>query len=121
MKETTLNASVSASPFDERYEMALVYCVDKQSGQCFSLARFPGGNEIEVMVVDQIVERVIDLEVSLQGRCLQVRLPPKLARQLDGVEQYTVHLDLPDQELPNLIESLKKVFEGKSGLRLMQA
>jgi hypothetical protein len=121
MKQTNLNASVSASPYDKRYEMALVYCVDKQSGHCFSLTRFPDESEIEVMVVDQIVERVLDLDVVLQGHYLQARLPPKLTRRLDGVEQYKVHLDLPDQELPNLIKSLEKIFEGKSGLRVLQA
>jgi len=121
MKQTNLNATVLASPYDQHYEMALIYCVDKQSGHCFSLTRFPDKDVIEVMVVDQIVEKVLDLEVVLKGYHLQARLPPELTRRLDGVEQYAVHLDLPDQELPNLIKSLEKIFEGKSGLRVLQA
>ncbi len=121
IKRKTLNATVSASPYDEHYEMALVYCVDKETGHCFSLTRFPGQDEIEVMVVDQINAKVLDLHVTLTGNCLQATIPEGLARRLDGVEQYSVYLDLPNHERAVLISSLKKIFEGKSGLSLDEA
>ncbi len=120
IKQKTLNATVTASPYDDHYEMALVYCVDKETHHCFSLTRFPGQEEIEVMVVDQINTKVLDLQVTLVGDCLQAILPAELARRLDGVERYIVHLDLPDHERAVLISSLKKIFEGKCGLSLVE-
>lgn len=121
MNQAVLNAAVSASPYDEHYEMALVYCVDKQSGHCFSLSRFPGDAEIEIMVVDQLVEKVLDLEVVLEGRTLRAKIPQRLAMRLEGVEQYIVHLDLPEAEMPNLIKSLEAIFSGKEGFELIEA
>lgn len=100
--------------------MALVYCVDKASGHCFSLTRFPDQEEIELMVVDQIISKVTDLDITLNGRCLIATLPPDLSRRLDGIEQYCVHLDLPDHEFPVLTESLAKIFDGKSGLKVVR-
>lgn len=121
MKQTVLHASVTASPYDEHYEMALVYCVDQRSRHCFSLTRFPGENEIEVMIVDQVLEKVPDLDVSLNGSCLTAKLPPGLAQRVGGVQQYVVHIDLSEDQLPNLISALKKIFEGKGGLKLLEA
>lgn len=101
--------------------MALVYCVDKESGHCFSLTRLPGEEEIEVMVVDQINTKALDLQVTLVDNCLRAIIPEELARHLDGVEEYIINLDLPNHEQAVLISSLKKIFEGKRGLSLDEA
>ncbi|WP_372177740.1 hypothetical protein ACCQ23_00670 [Xanthomonas axonopodis pv. phyllanthi] len=99
--------------------MALVYCADKQSGHCFSLTRFPDEDAIEVMVIDQVNSKVLDLDVTLDGRCLLAQIPPDLSRKIGGIEQYIVHLDLPDDELPVLVSALQQIFSGKSGLKFV--
>lgn len=121
IKQKTLNATVSASPYNEHYEMALVYCIDKETRHCFSFARYPGEEEIEVMVGLQTNTRVLDLQVTLTSNCLRVNIPEEPARRLEGVEQYIIHLDLLDPERAVLISSLKMIFEGKNGLSINKA
>ena len=115
-----LIATVSASPFDHRYEMAFVYCYDKTKQYCFSLSRFPDSDLIEIMVRDQINIKTNDLSVTLTGRQLVALLEKHLADRLDGHCEYVVSLDVPDDALPNLLASVGKIFEGKQGLTIVQ-
>lgn len=114
----TLKAEVSASPDDDHYEMALVYCVDRTANYVFSLSRFPDQDEIELMVLDQLVARVRDLEVILDGNVLRADLPLEVARELDGTRQYVVNLMATGVELQHVRDALAKIFEGKKGLRI---
>jgi hypothetical protein len=114
-----LNATVWASPFDEHYQMALVYCFDKEKNYCFSLSRFPEEDEIEVMVLDQINHKVRDLSVKLRGSTMCVALDESLAARLDDHLIYTINIagaEGAEREL--LCAALRKIFEGKHGLRL---
>ncbi|MDR0226337.1 MAG: hypothetical protein LBI66_07945 [Burkholderiaceae bacterium] len=111
-----LTAEVSASSHDEHYEMALVYCVDRTANYVFSLVRFPDQDEIELMVLDQLVARVRDLEVILDGNVLRADLPLEVARELDGTRQYVVNLMATGVELQHVRDALTKIFEGKHGL-----
>lgn len=114
-----LNATVSASAFDEYYQMALVYCFDREKNYCFSLSRFPEEDEIEVMVLDQINHKVVDLSVELRGSTLNVALDKSLAAHLDGHTSYTIGLlGVEGPERDHLRDALRKIFEGKHGLRL---
>lgn len=113
-----LNATVSASAFDEHYEMALVYCFDKEKNYCFSLSRFPDENEIEVMVLDQINYKVDDLSVLLRNSTLTVTLNQAVAAKLDGHLNYTIDLvGIDGSGVSLLCDALRKIFEGKHGLR----
>ncbi|WP_199138053.1 hypothetical protein [Delftia sp. ASV31] len=111
-----LKAEVFASPHDEHYEMALVYCVDHEANYVFSLSRFPYQDEIELRVLDQSITRVRDVEVILDGNVLRADLPPEVARELDGTRQYVVNLKATGVELQNVRDALAKIFEGKKGL-----
>jgi hypothetical protein len=113
-----LNATVSAAAFDDDYEMAFVYCFDREKDYCFSLSRFPQENEIEIMVRDQINYKVNDLSVELRGSTLSVSIDQLLAAQLDGHATYTISLiETDDAEKEHLRDALRKIFEGKHGLR----
>jgi hypothetical protein len=116
-----LKATFRASPYDERYEMALVYCVDKKQRYCFSLTRFPNESSIAVMVLDQLNCRVDDLSVELRGNVLTARLEKSVAERLDGHSEYVVELEQGNQGLESLTAALVKIFEGKSGLRLLSS
>ncbi|MQA38821.1 transcriptional repressor [Rugamonas aquatica] len=114
-----LNATFSASPFDDHYQMALIYCFDQDQNYCFSLSRFPGENEIEVMVLDQVNRKVSDLSVVLEGSTLNIALDDELAAQLDGHGSYTICLiGIEARKLETLRDALRKIFEGKHGLRI---
>jgi hypothetical protein len=114
-----LSAVVSASAFDEYYEMALVYCVDEIQNYCFSLTRLPDQDEIEVMVRDQNNYRVKDLSVQLQGTILTANLDKEVAAQLDGYTTYVIQLtEVDGQDMLEIQQALRKIFEGKNGLQI---
>lgn len=117
-KSKVLHARVSASPYDEHYEMAFVYCVDVATKYCFSLTRLPDQGEIEVMVLDQLNASVEDLNLTLNGDVLTAHLDPETASQLDGFDEYVVNLGVSHEERRQLITALKKIFEGKRGFRV---
>jgi hypothetical protein len=114
-----LNATVSASSFDEHYEMAFIYCFDKIKNYCFSLSRFPGEDEIEVMILDKINHKVDDLSVQLEEKILTVNLDGGVAAKLDGHTTYTIALlDVDGIGLLSLHDALRKIFYGKNGLQI---
>ena len=100
--------------------MALVYCMDTGSNYCFSLTRFPGEEEIELMVQDQILTKVLDLRLTLQGSVLTASLGNKVASDLDGFDEYVISLEGLDEGRVNLIEALQRIFEGKQGFQIAQ-
>lgn len=115
-----LCVEMSASPFDEDCQMALVYCIDKAKSYCFSLSRFPDENMIEVMVLDQINYKVADLSVQLKGSTLEITLDQDVAAKLDGHVLYTIEvLNLDGQQQQSLHGALRKIFEGKNGLQIL--
>ena len=110
-----LNATISASEFDEHYEMALVYCFDKAKNYCFSLTRFPDSEEIEIMVLDQVNHRVDDLSVVLKSNSIEVSLIEETSKNLDGNASYSIAFDPSDMDINELGKALEKIFEGKNG------
>ena len=111
-----LNARVSMSPYNEKYNMAYMYCYDESKRYCFSLSRFPEGEEIEVMVLDQVNLKVDDLSVEFDSRQLVVQLEKNVADRLDGHDQYIIDVVLTEDEDLILRETLYKIFSGKKGL-----
>ena len=112
-----LNATFFASPFDDHYQMALLYCIDKEQNYCFSLSRFSDEDKIEVMVLDQVNSKVDDLSVKLRGSMLSVSIDESLAAQLDGHRTYSINLIGADGvKAEDLRDALHKIFEGKHGL-----
>ncbi|MGC5801426.1 transcriptional repressor [Ralstonia pseudosolanacearum] len=117
--EVRLQATVSASEFDEHYQMAFVYCMDKQRNYCFSLSRFPDEERIEVMVRDQLVCKVDDVWITLDGRTMEVALDSTITARLDGESSYVIKLDTTDEDLLGVHAALRRIFERKSGLRIV--
>ena len=118
IRSKTLSAKYSASAYDERYEMASVYCVDATANYCFSLTRFPGNEEIALMVHDQLLTKVLDLRLTLRGNVLTAHVDHQVAADLDGFDEYVIRLEGSDANRAQLIEALQKIFEGKNGLTL---
>ncbi|AMP40535.1 hypothetical protein LBM2029_16855 (plasmid) [Ralstonia solanacearum] len=116
-----LRATVSASEFDEHYQMAFVYCMDEQRNYCFSLSRFPDEQRIEVMVRDQLVCKVDDVSMTLDGRTMRVALDSTVAARLDGESSYVIELNATEEDLLGVRAALQKIFEGRSGLRIVES
>lgn len=115
-----LSAVMSASPFDEDYQMAFVYCIDKAKNYCFSISRFPDESMIELMVLDQLSYKVADLSVQLKGNTLEIALDQDVAAKLDDHVLYTIEvLNLGEQPQQSLHAALRKIFEGKNGLQIL--
>ncbi len=92
--------------------------MDEQRNYCFSLSRFPDEERIEVMVRDQLVCKVDDVSVTLEGRTMTVALDSAVAARLDGESGYVIALNAAEEDLPGIRAALRKIFEGKSGLRV---
>lgn len=112
-----LHVTVSASEFDEHYEMALVYCFDQAKNYCFSLTRFPDSEEIEIMVHDQVNHRVNDLRVDLNFNSIDVALSNEVSKNLDGHASYSILFNPSETDINELDKAFKKIFEGKSGFK----
>src|SRR6185295_12201485 len=108
-----LNVTIAASPYDEECDMAYMYCFDQVRGYCFSLARFPHSDEIEVMVLDQLNHLVNDLSVVLDGNSLEVTLEPDVASCLDGHTQYSIQFEPTAVDRAVLVQTLNTILEGK--------
>ncbi|PXX42680.1 transcriptional repressor [Undibacterium pigrum] len=113
-----LHTKISFSAFDERYEMAFLYCYDKQKNYCFSLSRLPDEDYIEIMVLDQVIHRVQDLDFRLQADNILVCLDNATAAELDHIAEYRIQFQLPEESRDSLIAALQAIFAGKQGLQI---
>jgi hypothetical protein len=101
--------SVGGSGRDD--DPAYICCTD-ESGYCLSLARFPGDELVEVMVVDQRNHRTREVAVELTRNQLRIALAPAAAAKLDGITADIVPLTATDQDLLKLDAALSFLFEG---------
>jgi hypothetical protein len=92
-------------------ELACAYCTD-ECGYCLSLARLPGDESVEVMVVDQVNHRTREVSVEFSRNELRLRLSPAAAANLDGITEYIVPLAATEDELQELDAALSVIFEG---------
>ncbi len=113
-----LVVDIAASPYDADYDMAYVYCFDAAKNYCFSLSRFPNSEHIEVMVFDQLVSHVDDLTISVSSNLMAATLEEDTAASLDGYQHYDLQFELTAPEMTRLIDSLKRIFDGKLGLSI---
>jgi hypothetical protein len=113
-----LYATVSACPRDDE-DLSYVYCFDEKLRYCFSLSRSSDDDDkIEVMVSDQINRMVDDLSVELNDTKMIVNLENDVASKLDGHTHYSIDLKISGDQKRVLHDSLRKIFEGKNGLRI---
>ncbi|UJB71928.1 hypothetical protein HRE53_08450 [Acaryochloris sp. 'Moss Beach'] len=98
--------------------MAYVYCFDAAKNYCFSLSRFPNAEQIEVMVLNQLVSHVDDVTISVSSNLITATLEEETAASLDGYQYYDLQFELTPSEMTRLIDSLKRIFNGKSGLSI---
>jgi hypothetical protein len=110
-------ASTGAEPDDD---LAHVLFED-ESGYCLSVSRFPDeGDLVEVMVYDQIVYKTADVEVELRPDQFRLTLSDAASAELDGTSEYVVPLSATAEQLMELDEALKVIFDGEHGGRYVR-
>lgn len=110
---TTVSASAPSDAYDRR---AYIYCQDPVQNYCFSLSRKASSDWIEVMVVDQVVHRVVELQVALNPDGFKATLNAEAAVMLDGHSDYDIEF-LPGGASHETVEAaLNMIFQGKGGL-----
>ncbi|MDR7306509.1 transcriptional repressor [Rhodoferax saidenbachensis] len=112
-----LRATVLASSSDNGYDgMAYIYCHDPELNYCFSLTRSPDSEDVEVMVVDQRVRRVLGLRLELSKEGFVAHLEPSIAAELDGHTEYEIEFLSTPQGVGLVEAALQTIFREKDGL-----
>jgi hypothetical protein len=109
---------ISFGNYAQDENMLYVYCYDRKLGYCFSLVRLKNVKEIEIMVLDQINEKIDDVDITLTRKCLIAKLDRELALRLDKKKMYTIQFELSDEKYRQLTKTLVEIFEGKQGLKI---
>ena len=94
---------------------------EEESGYCLSVSRFPHEDDlVEVMVYDQIAHKTGDVEVELRPHQFRLTLSEAAAAELDGTTEYVVPLAASAEQLAELDEALRVIFDGKHGGRYVR-
>lgn len=99
-------------------EMTYLYCYDDKKDYCFSLVRVPDSDKIEVMVLDQLNDKVNDVNLTLTRGSLLAHFEKDVAIKLDNILSYTVYFNLSDEKYFELKKVLEVIFEDKSGFQI---
>lgn len=115
MNKKKLNTEVN---FGSEDDFTYTYFWDSSARYCFSLTRRDGSEEIEIMVSDQINEKIFDLDVTFSDSSMLVNLSKDLATKLDGHTEYELSYSLSKENIQGLKSTLTKIFFDKRGLSI---
>ena len=104
-------AMLIVNPCDDEYDDMALFCCHSDSGELFSLTRFPDENQVEITVRDDKTLTLKNLKVTLSAERVLVELDPADAKQLDGQTEYEIRHDTPASELRDVQETLQIILE----------
>jgi hypothetical protein len=105
-------ASFIVNPCDDEYDDMALLCCHGETGDLFSLTRFPDEQEVEITVRDDKVLVVSQLKVTLSAERLLVELDPADGKALDGHHLYEISHGMAADELKEVEETLVIILEG---------
>lgn len=105
-------ASFIVNPCDDEYDDMALLCCHGETGDLFSLTRFPDEQEIEITVRDDKVHTVSQLKVTFSAERLLIELDPADGKQLDGHAEYEILHGMPADELKDVEETLVIILDG---------
>lgn len=105
-------ASFIVNPCDDEYDDMALLCCHGETGDLFSLTRFPDEQEVEITVRDDKVQTVSQLKVTLSAERLLVELDPADGKALDGHSLYEISHGMAADELKEVEETLVIILEG---------
>ncbi|WDI42069.1 hypothetical protein [Bremerella sp. P1] len=107
---------------DEDEPFAFLWAFDSNLDFVFSVSRPINDNdaaEIEFMVLDQIWEPVDDFDCRIDDTLICALVPPGLRRHTNGSKEIVVNHNCVDHEWNDLIDVLRRIFKGKTGLEVL--
>lgn len=106
---------------DDEDPFAYLWAHDENLDFVFSLSRPIGGNEktpIEYMVLDQTWVPIEDFECRIDEDSIHAYVPAGLRSYTANSDEIVVHYGCRGDELSALIDTLRQIFSGKTGLRV---
>lgn len=107
-----ITASLIANPCDDEYDDMALLCCHSQSGELFSLSRFPDEDHVEITVRDDKTHALLNLTVTFSAERLLVELDPADAKKLDGHQTYEILHSTSAGELKEVEETLQLILKG---------
>ena len=106
---------------DEDEPFTFLWTRDDELDFVFSLTRRIDDNDetpIEYMVLDQIWEPVDDFDCRIDDECVRAHVPIGLRRYTSNSEEIVMRHGCIGDELGALIDVLRAIFKGKTGLQV---
>ncbi|MDB6143219.1 MAG: Uncharacterized protein JWP80_2263 [Pseudomonas sp.] len=104
-------AMLIVNPCDDEYDDMALLCCHGETGDLFSLTRFPDENQVEITVGDDKTLHLKTLKVTLSAVRLLVELDPADAKQLEGHIEYEIRHTMAGEELREVAETLQIILE----------
>lgn len=104
-------ASIIVNPCDdEYYDMALL-CCHSETGELFSLTRFPDKDYIEITVGYDNNVKIKSLKATLGAERLLIEIDPADAKQLKGSTEYEIRHTMSAADLREVAETLQLILD----------
>ena len=97
-----------------------VWTRDVDQDFVFSLLRMKDENKIEIMIIDQVLERVEELKCTLSHNEIRAEIPTALQKHLKGKKEIVVEHHCKGQEYIKLIETMNEIFKNKENFKIIE-
>jgi hypothetical protein len=100
------------NPCDEEEDDMALACCHGANGDLFLLARFPDENEVDITFRDDTVHIDSKLIVTFSAERLLLEIDADDAGPLGGDTSYEIRHSTPQDELPDLAQTLRIILQG---------
>jgi hypothetical protein len=104
-------AMLIVNPCDDEYDDMALFCCHGETGDLFSLTRFPDENQVEITVGDDKTLNLNSLKVTLSAERVLIELDPTDAKQLEGHTEYEIRHSMAGEELREVEQTLQIILE----------
>jgi hypothetical protein len=103
--------SIIVNPCDDEYDDMALLCCHGETGDLFSLTRFPDENQVEITVGDDKTFELKSLKATLSAERLLIEIDPADAQQLEGHSQYEIRHGMSAADLREVAETLQLILD----------
>lgn len=104
-------ASIIVNPCDDEYDDMALLCCHGETGDLFSLTRFPDENQVEITVGDDKNLEIKSLRATLSAERLLIEIDPADAKQLEGHTEYEIRHTMSGSDLRDVAETLQLILD----------
>jgi len=104
-------ASIIVNPCDDEYDDMALLCCHGETGDLFSLTRFPDESQIEITVGDDKTLELKSLKATLSAERLLIEIDPADAKQLEGHTEYDIRHSMSASDLQEVAETLQLILD----------